>query len=39
MLGARDTGRDMGEHQIVPAVECDQAINRGEVDAQLPFLL
>ena len=30
---------DMGEYQIVPAVQCDQSIGRGEVDSKLPFFL
>jgi hypothetical protein len=37
MLGSRNARRDMGEHQIVPPEERDQAVAGREVDAQLPF--
>ena len=30
---------NMGKYQIVPAVQGDQTIGRGEVDSELPFFL
>ncbi|MNL85378.1 hypothetical protein D3C87_2136640 [compost metagenome] len=37
MLGPRDAGRDVGEDHVVPAVDGDQAIERGQVDTGLPL--
>jgi hypothetical protein len=38
MLGSRDTRRQMGEDEIVPAVKSDEPISGGQVNANLPFL-
>ena len=35
MLGPGNAGGDVGEDQIVPAVERDQPIAGGEIDADL----
>jgi hypothetical protein len=37
MVGAGDARRDVGVDQIVPAIECDQAIAGGEIDALVPL--
>jgi hypothetical protein len=33
-----NAGRKMGKNQVVPPVKCDQAIRRGQVSADLPFV-
>ena len=38
MLRPRDTRRQMGEDQIVPAIICDQPVRSGKVDADRPFV-
>ncbi len=34
MLRTRDAGRDVGEDHVVPAVDGDQAIERGQIDTE-----
>ena len=38
VLGAGDPGGDVGEDEIVPAEQGDQAVGGGEVEASLPFV-
>jgi hypothetical protein len=38
VLGPGDLRRDVGEDEIVPAEQGDEAIRRGEIDAGLPLL-
>ncbi|MCY1463199.1 hypothetical protein D9M71_810600 [compost metagenome] len=38
IFGARYLGRDMGEHQVIPAMQGDQAVAGGQVHAGLPLL-
>ena len=37
IIGARHLGRDMGEDQVIPAMQRHQAIAGRQVDAGLPF--
>ncbi|MNJ64085.1 hypothetical protein D3C77_600250 [compost metagenome] len=37
VLGAGDLGGDVGEDQVVPAMQGDQPVAGGQVDAGLPF--
>jgi hypothetical protein len=37
VFGARDLGGNVGEDQIVPAMQGDQAITGGEIDPGLPL--
>ena len=39
VLGAGDPGGDVGEDEIVPAEQGDQAVGGGEVEAGLPFVV
>ena len=39
MLRPRNTRRQVGENQVVPSVECDKTIRRGQIDTGRPFLV
>ena len=39
VLGAGDPGGDVGEDEVVPAEQGDQAVGGGEVEAGLPFVV